>query len=258
MKIAPTDTEDYEFLRQSAELAEARGLPNFDHLKEPIARWNYIRIANEVAVTVGKARLLDWGCGYGQMTYLLRRRGLEVTACDIGNPEAALPDVPLCRGLGVQGIPHPYELPFADASFDAVLSCGVLEHVEDDSPDGSEARSLSEIRRVLRPEGFLLIYYLPQRASWQEALTRRLDLGYSHSRRFTCREISDLLRTSGYRVKRVRRANLFPRNLPAAPSLVRKLYGAMSRPLLAADAILCSVPGLNRIAGVLEIVAQRA
>ena len=52
--------------------------------------------------------------------------------------------------------------------FDAVLSCGVLEHVED--PDAS----LDEIRRVLQPGGTFYVYKLPNRASYLEAIARRL------------------------------------------------------------------------------------
>jgi len=71
---------------------------------------------------------------YGQMTYLPKMRGLHVIAFDIGEVGAtALPDVPLCRDIDVVYSPHPTPLHFADSSFDAVLSCGVLEHVDEGS-----------------------------------------------------------------------------------------------------------------------------
>ena len=256
MKISPLDRQDYEFLRQSAELAEARGLPHFDHLKEPIGRWNYSRIANELAAAAGGGRLLDWGCGYGQMTYLLGRRGFAVTPFDVGAPGAAMPDVPLCRGLDVVRGEEPSVLPFAPHSFDAVLSCGVLEHVEEEHESGDEERSLEEIRRVLRPQGAFFLYYLPQRWSWQEAVTRVLKLGYSHPRRYSGAEIGALLERTGYRIEKLRRANLFPRNISGAPPGVRAAYGRLGRALIGADAALCRVPALNRVAGVLEIVAR--
>ena len=46
-------------------------------------------------------------------------------------------------------------LPFDDASFDAVLSCGVLEHVP------YEEGSVREIARVLKPGGHFFVYQLP-------------------------------------------------------------------------------------------------
>src|SRR3954468_20047922 len=88
-------------------------------------------------------RVLDWGCGAGQVTALLRARGLDVTAYDY---RADVPE-PTVRAL--EHYPEveahlssePVRLPFETGSFDAVLSCGVLEHVHD--PDAS----LEELKR---------------------------------------------------------------------------------------------------------------
>src|SRR5262249_11047048 len=62
-------------------------------------------------------------------------------------------------------------LPFEDASFDTVVSTFVLCSVDD------EARTLAEIRRVLRPGGtFLFIEHVrsdePRLARWQDRLER--------------------------------------------------------------------------------------
>jgi len=89
---------DFDFLRVNAEIGKAKELPNFLHIDQPIGIWNYIRIANDIARQTPRRDLLDWGCGLGQMTYLLRRRGFQVTAFDIGEPgKSTLPDIPLCR-----------------------------------------------------------------------------------------------------------------------------------------------------------------
>lgn len=51
------------------------------------------------------------------------------------------------------------DLPFADASFDLVVCAHVLEHVDDDQA------ALSELRRVLRPDGVALVM-VPFVATW--------------------------------------------------------------------------------------------
>jgi SAM-dependent methyltransferase len=245
---------DFDFLLSTARAGKALGLEHFIHLDQPIGIWNYIRIADDVARQMPLGKLLDWGCGYGQMTYLLRRRGFQVTAFDI---ESKLPDIELCRGLDVVCATHPVNLPFEDQTFDCILSCGVLEHVDEYSEPGNEKKSLRELARVLRPDGYLLIYQLPQRHAWQEAIIRRLRLGYAHPRRYSASEITEMLREAGYTVLRIRHANLIPKNLTGMPQIIRATYSRASRVLIALDGILCRIPVLNRFAGVLEVTAQR-
>src|SRR5579862_6647551 len=192
MKPSPSNQQDFDFLRANAREGLALGLANFIHLDQPIGIWNYLRIADDIADQVQPGRLLDWGCGYGQMTYLLRKRGFAVTPFDIGDVDKRLPNIPLCRDLEVVRTTHPTDLPFGDGSFDAVLSCGVLEHVDEFSAPGNEVKSLREISRILRPGGHLLIYQLPQRYAWMEAIVRRLRLGYAHPRRYTLAEITGM------------------------------------------------------------------
>lgn len=249
------DQRDYAYLWANVQAAQARQVPYLNHLNQPIGIWNYIRIANDIADQIPKGKLLDWGCGYGQMTYLLRQRGFAVTAFDIGGPEVALPDIPLYRELQIVRSEHPTELPFADGEFAAVLGSGVIEHVDEHSQPGNEIKSLQQIARVLQPGGTFLIYQLPQRYAWKEMLIRRFKLGYAHPRRYTVGEITRMLTNAGFRVQRLRRANLLPRNLTGIPERWRSLYSRFSHVLLALDTWLCRVPILNQLAGVLEVTA---
>jgi SAM-dependent methyltransferase len=257
--LVPTasDRQEFEFLLETARAARARKLDQFLHLAQPVGIWNYIRIANEIAAAVPRGRMLDWGCGLGQMTWLLQRRHFDVTAFDVGAADTTLPDLPLTRDLRVIRTTHPTKLPFDDGSFDVVLSCGVLEHVDELSQPGNEVISLYEIHRVLRPAGWFAIYQLPQRHAWQEAVNRRLGVGYSHPRRFTAREIRTLLARTGFDVRRLRRNNMFPKNLTGMPESVRTLYSRVARGIIGLDRVVSRTPGLNRIAGVLEVIAQR-
>ena len=267
-----SDYDDLAFLQENANCMRAAGL-NFLHLDQTINLRNYVRIANDIATQVahrnserdskaplaiqhGGTRFLDWGCGFGQMSWLLRRRAMEVTSFDIGPDDATLPDMPLCQDLRVIRTMHPTRLPFPENHFAVVLSCGVLEHVDECSGElGNERKSLAEIARVLQPAGLLLIYQLPQRAAWQEAVVRRFKLGYAHPRRYSGSEIVAMLDQAGFEVIRLRRANLVPKNLTGLPAGLRRLYSHFSGPLNVLDRTVCRIPLLNRMAGVLEISA---
>jgi SAM-dependent methyltransferase len=93
-------------------------------------------------------RILDVACGSGYGTAMLAELG-PVTGVD--RDEDALR---LARSRSsaaeFQRVELP-ELPFADASFDAVVSFETVEHVDDD------VGFLREVRRVLRPDGALLL-----------------------------------------------------------------------------------------------------
>lgn len=256
MKLSITDAEDIAFLLKNAELGRRADLGHFDHLDQYIGILSYIRIANIiVAEQANGSKILDWGCGLGQMTYLLQRRGMRMTAYDVSQEFVALPDLPLThefeRILGSEST----SLPFDTSEFDAVLSCGVLEHVDEFSEKGNEVKSLREIMRLLKPAGKFYIYQLPQQFAWQEALVRWLKLGYSHPRRYSVKEIKQLLSSCGFDVMHINRTNFIPRNLTGLPKSIKHIYSKFSKILLPLDWLLCRIPGLNTFAGALEITA---
>jgi ubiquinone/menaquinone biosynthesis C-methylase UbiE len=189
-------------------------------------------------------RLLDWGCGWGQVTTLLREAGIDVVAFDYRAGLAAPTTEPLPRFPEIEAhlSSEPVELPFEDDSFDTVLSCGVLEHVPD--PDAS----LIEIRRVLRPGGMFYVTNLPNRFSYTERAARLLGLYYHgklpDDRVYTARTARELLGGNGFRIAEVRRTHMLPLTL-----------GGPGRPIWALSAALERVPGLNLVATSLELVA---
>ena len=95
-------------------------------------------------------RLLDIGCGSGWFGDRCQRQGVAVWAMDIGFRGVAGAKVRFPQAASYQ-VGDLYFLPFAAASFDAVVLSEVVEHLEDiDS-------ALAEARRVLRPGGRLLV-----------------------------------------------------------------------------------------------------
>ena len=96
--------------------------------------------------------VLDLGCGTGELTRHLAASGLRATGCDISanmlNQAAAADSAGTAEWVPLD--PGWQALPFASASFDAVIAASVLEYV--DSP----AAVLGECARVLRPGGIVL------------------------------------------------------------------------------------------------------
>jgi SAM-dependent methyltransferase len=198
-----------------------------------------------VAGAVGRGRVLDWGAGWGQNALLLSAHGLSVVAYDVEDKGAGQG---LLAGTDVAYVVRPGPgLPFADGAFDAVLNCGVLEHV--DEPAGA----LAELRRVLAPGGRLFSYHLPNRHAWTEWLGRRLGR-FHHERTYTDAEAVALFEAGGFRVLGCRPFHLLPRNVWArAPALAARLGDTVE----ALDAGLLRVPGLRRLATAWAVLAAR-
>jgi SAM-dependent methyltransferase len=95
------------------------------------------------------ATVLDFGCGDGGLVRAYRRAGFDAYGCDIVLER----ETEHLRAIG-----EPYRLPFPDATFDAVVSDQVLEHVLD------HRLAAKEIARVSRPSsGSLHIFPPPWR-----------------------------------------------------------------------------------------------
>jgi 2-polyprenyl-6-hydroxyphenyl methylase/3-demethylubiquinone-9 3-methyltransferase len=106
---------------------------------------------------------VDIGCGGGFMSEALAARGAKVTGIDPSAPAVAAARAHAAEnGLSIDYREGAGErLPFADASLDCAVIVDVLEHLND--PE----ETLREVRRVLKPGGFLLFDTLNR--SWLAA-----------------------------------------------------------------------------------------
>jgi 2-polyprenyl-6-hydroxyphenyl methylase/3-demethylubiquinone-9 3-methyltransferase len=127
------------------------------------------RLAYLLAHLQAAERVLDVGCGEGRFTAVLADAGVHVVGIDVAQeplrrardihsaagPRADLAprssDLAPRPGLDLRVVPAEGPWPLKDASFDAVWAGEVIEHVAD------TAGWLSEVRRVLRPGGRLLL-----------------------------------------------------------------------------------------------------
>lgn len=98
-----------------------------------------------------RGTLLDIGCADGTTTYQIKKKfpKLKITGLDYykGTIDFAKRTRPQVRF--VHGDAH--ELPFGNETFDIVTAIEVLEHLE------KPKRVLSEIKRVLKPDGIFII-----------------------------------------------------------------------------------------------------
>ena len=158
----------------------------------------------------GDAHVLDWGCGKGHISYLLLRAGFQATACDVtaqADDSAFGQVTPIIADQGIEVVPlvDKVALPFADARFDVVLSMGVLEHVAD------HAASLRELRRVVKPDGLCMVFFLPYTLSWTQRLAHARGDRY-HDHLYSRARVTRLAAAAHFRVLRIAHGQHFPKN----------------------------------------------
>ena len=146
-------------------------------------------------------RILDVGCGTGSLLITLQglAPALQLTGID---PSSEMLDIAERKLCGQALLQHGYaeKLPFADASFDTLLSTNVFHFVH------SPVTALAEFHRVLRPGGNLII------TDWcNDYLVSRLRGRFSRffrsnfHRIYGSRELSGLLSSTGFSALHVER-----------------------------------------------------
>lgn len=178
-------------LRRAFMLAGLRAAASRAHASEPL-------------------RVLDVGCGEGQLTAEAARAGFAVVGVDVA-------EEPLRRArehhedLDLRLVGLEQDWPLADASFDAVWAGETIEHVAD------TAAWLSQVRRVLRSGGRLLLstpahgrLTMLALALWPRRMDEHFDPRADHLRFYTRRTLARLLADFGFEHIDVRAAGGLP------------------------------------------------
>jgi len=141
-------------------------------------------------------RVLEAGCGTGYLSRLLRGR----YEWNIVPLDADADGLQYARQAGTRSLVQGNiaALPFASASFDALLSIDVVPHLE----RGCEQATFDEFARVLRPGGLLVL-----RAAALDLLHSRHSEFVREKQRFTRSQLTDALELAGFRIEHSTYAN---------------------------------------------------
>lgn len=250
--------EELDKLQEFAKIGKNFGNKDLEHLDSRMGAFNYIRIADFIAKHAAHAwpsaslmqeTFLDWGAGYGQITWLLRNRGLDARGYNV-EERKNVSHIKELANLPMISHTDPVSLPFQDEIFSGVSSCGVLEHVP--HPE----KSLKEINRVLKTGGYFYIFMLPQKTSWVEYLSRLRGCSV-HPIRYSVKGVKGMLAESGFEVEKIWKFNLLPKNLTGLPKALKQIYSNFHRLVYPMDKTLSSIPVLNMLSGVIEVVCRK-
>lgn len=145
-------------------------------------------------------RALDIGAAGGGNSRVLGALGWSVTAVELSEAGSSA-----AQRRGITAVQADARaLPFPDRCVDLVLSCDVLEHIEEDQ------QAARELARVLRPGGTAFVSVPADPRLWSGH-----DVAVGHVRRYTRPEFESLLTGAGFEVVRLWSWNVLLRPLIA-------------------------------------------
>jgi 2-polyprenyl-3-methyl-5-hydroxy-6-metoxy-1,4-benzoquinol methylase len=140
MPFAETEHGKRVAVYEAAEVADA---PPAEHRM----RWSVDRLIELTGLDLNHAAILDLGCGLGQLCYYLRSRFPPADLHGIDDYVTRKHD----PHFTYTGHDLSTRFPYPDRRFDVVFALEVLEHMLDTD------FFLAEIKRVLRPGGWIVI-----------------------------------------------------------------------------------------------------
>ncbi|GAP94649.1 class I SAM-dependent methyltransferase [Leptolyngbya sp. NIES-2104] len=189
MQLSQKLVQLYQEEARSKSLDLPENLESFPMLQRRIEAFDLFKPYLE-----GQHRFLDWGCKSAETAFMIRSQladeAIEIHGCDIAEGDFGI--FAERSNLIYSQLTHPYQLPYEDNYFDVVISSGVLEHVANDF------ESLKELYRTIKPDGYLIITFLPNHLSYTEFLNRNFFKVAPHQRLYSLSEIRRMLLHTGF------------------------------------------------------------
>jgi glycosyltransferase involved in cell wall biosynthesis/SAM-dependent methyltransferase len=245
-------------LRRQYEVGYPLRFPQ-DHVPEPRGEM-FASILDRLEALGAGGRLLDVGCGGGQLLASAARRGWRGLGADLSHRTCVL-----ARRAGMPVVQaDATALPFRDAGMDGVSLVNVLDH----TPDPSTA--LFEVRRVLRPGGHLAIR-IPNAAFHRPCIRLLAALGplsrwrgwdrvpILHLFALTPRGVRLLVQRAGFEVLDLRNSSLAAEGFARVPGASRRtrlgwLHGCVAA---GAGAVRILTQGRLLVGPSIELYARR-
>jgi SAM-dependent methyltransferase len=177
--------------------------------------WSLLNMIDQVLEPNGQTRVLDIGCGAGNMFHHLARYGPVVGVDNNPKPLAVARE----RGYDVRE-GRAEDLPFEGDAFGLVALLDTVEHCEDD------VAILHESHRVCAPGGRLVVTVPAFMWLWSHN-----DVLNDHKRRYTAQELRMKLEAVGFHIERMTYNNFLL--LPMAAALLLLRRGTEREPELA-------------------------
>lgn len=141
------------------------------------------------------SKVLDWGCYHAPDSCLIREvlgESVKLYGCDFADP-GIFKHFHEFAQIKYSKLTNPILLPYKDQFFDSVIASGVIEHT------AMEHISLSELHRVIKENGHLIITFLPNRNSYTEFIARLIRRRFGgHFRLYSHKETNAKLKKYGF------------------------------------------------------------
>ncbi len=153
--------------------------------------WSKVKIGLILDLVEGK-RVLDVGCGAGQLSKTMLKMGYVVTVIDCDEKA-----IEIARKKGVLGFVADIDKWEPDHEFDCVVAADILEHIDDDR------LATRKLYSMLKPGGCLIVN-VPS----YKFLFGQHDIALGHKRRYSDSELKAKLEESGFKIEMQRHWNL--------------------------------------------------